>query len=136
MEFALGKPQIPNTLGEAKALGSAIFKVLEGIASTWKLDQGELASILHRDPSTISTWKRAKSVAVSKEHPAPNDVQIFELIEFFDSLSSLLFRKEEQIKWLRTQSVEFGGKSPFELLRENPKNLFALREYVDRISRP
>jgi hypothetical protein len=136
MEFALGKPHVPNGLGEGRALGSALFKVLEGITNAWKLEQAELAAILHRDPSTISTWKRAKSVAVSKDNPAPNDVQIFELVEFFDSLSSMILRKEDQIRWLRTSSVEFGGKSPFELLKENPKNLFALREYVDRISRP
>jgi hypothetical protein len=137
MEFALGKPHVPGGLGEAaKTLGSALFKVLEGISKSWDLDQTELAAILHRDPSTLSTWKKSKSVTVSKDRPAPNDVQIYELIEFFDSLSSMLFRKEDQTKWLRTPSIEFGKKSPLALLKENPKNLFVLREYVDRVARP
>ena len=136
MEFANRKPEPPGRNQSHDSLGSALYKVLEGIRKTWQLGQNDLASILHREPSTISTWKNQQSVSVSKENPSPNDAQIFELVEFFDSLTSLIVRDEDQIQWLKTKSVEFGDKCPMELLRVNSKNLFALREHIDRIARP
>jgi hypothetical protein len=117
-------------------LKTALYRVLFGIGDTWGLDQNDLAGILHRRSSTISDWKTNKAVSVSPENPSPNDTQIYEFIEFYDSVSSLFVRVEDQVGWLKTASPDFGKKSPIELLKTNNKNLFVLREWVDHLARP
>lgn len=118
-------------------LRTALYHVLFGIKNTWKLEQNDLAGILHRTPSTISDWKTNQTVSVSSsQHPSPNDSQIFEFIELYDSVSSLFLRVEDQIKWLKTKSSDFRNESPLELLKLSNKNLFALREWVDHLARP
>lgn len=117
-------------------LKTALYRVLFGIGETWALDQNDLAGILHRRSSTVSDWKVNEAVSVSQENPSPNDTQIYEFIEFYDSVSSLFVRAEDQVGWLKTASPDFGGKSPIELLKINNKNLFALREWVDHLARP
>ena len=129
-------PSVYKAGGTHEDLKSALFRILFGIETTWGLDQNDLAAILHRSPSTISVWKSQQAVSVAPSHPSPNDAQVFELIEFFDSVTSLLIRTEDQINWLRTTSPDFGGLSPLELLKLKPKNLYTLREWVDRVARP
>ncbi len=58
------------------------------------------------------------------------------VIEFYDSVSSLFVRIEDQVRWLKTPSEDFGGKSPIDLLKLNNKNLYSLREWVDFLARP
>jgi hypothetical protein len=130
------KKPIPPSYGANSDLKTALYCVLFGIEETWKLDQSDLAEILHRRSSTISDWKTKQAVSVSPETPSPNDTQIYEFIEFYDSVSSLFVRIEDQIGWLKTPSSEFGGKSPLELLKMNCRNLFALREWIDHLARP
>lgn len=125
------KPSNSSNISRSE-LKSALYRVLLGIENAWEIEQTDLADILHRSPSTISEWKSKKAVSVSI-HPSPNDVQIYELIELYDSVSSLFVRVEDQIGWLKTKSRDFGGKSPIELLKIQPKNLFALREWVDHL---
>jgi hypothetical protein len=130
------KQTIPPVQGSNTDLKTALYRVLFGIENTWRLGQKELAEILHRRPSTISDWKIKEAVSVSPDSPSPNDSQIYEFIEFYDSVSSLFVRVEEQIKWLKTPSIDFGGKSPMELLKISNRNLFVLREWVDHLARP
>lgn len=134
MQLSL-RTEVPPGI-DSNDLRTALHRVLFGIETTWGLDQNELAGILHRSPSTISDWKGKGSVSVSRENPSPNDTQIFEFVEFYDSVSSLFVRVEDQVGWLKTASSDFGGKSPIELLKNNSKNLFALREWVDHLARP
>jgi hypothetical protein len=139
MEFGENKIRVPiDTFprGSGTELKTALFQVLQGIEKTWKIEQSELAAILHRSASTVSDWKTKKAVSVSVDNPSPNDAQIYELIEFYDSVASLFIRVEDQIGWLKTKSQDFGGKSPLELLKIQSKNLFALREWVDHVARP
>src|SRR4051812_2611584 len=84
-------------------LKTALFHVLFGIEKAWQLEQNDLAGILHRSASTISDWKTKKAVSVSPE-PSPNDAQIYELIEFYDSVTSFFVRVEDQVSWLKTAS--------------------------------
>jgi hypothetical protein len=130
------KRAAPPAHGPNDDLKTALNRALFGIGDTWRLDQNDLAAILHRRSSTISDWKTNKAVSVSPENPSPNDTQIYEFIEFYDSVSSLFVRVEDQVGWLKTASPDFGGKSPIELLKINNKNLFALREWVDHLARP
>ncbi|MGK5081848.1 hypothetical protein WDW37_00985 [Bdellovibrionota bacterium FG-1] len=135
MQLARKRPVVPIH-GPDDGLKTALCRVLFGIEETWGLDQNDLAGILHRRSSTISDWKTNQAVSVSPVNPSPNDTQIYEFIEFFDSVSSLFVRIEDQVGWLKTASPDFGGKSPLELLKLNNKNLFALREWVDHLARP
>lgn len=116
-------------------LKTALFQVLCGIEREWQMDQNDLAKILHRSPSTISEWKNKGAVTVSPENPSPNDTQIYEFIEFYDAVNSLFLRIEDQITWLKRPSQDFGGASPFELLKTHTKNLYALREWIDHVGR-
>lgn len=139
MQFALKKSAVhssPPHRGTGNDLKAALFHVLFGIEETWKLEQNDLAGILHRSPSTISDWKNKEEVSVSPERPSPNDAQIYELIEFYDSVSSLFVRVEDQMSWLKSASVDFGNRSPLELLKLTPKNLYVLREWIDHLARP
>lgn len=137
MHFSQSSAKPPvSTEAHHESLGKALFKVIAGIENTWKLKQNELANILHRDQSTVSTWKGKKAVSVGRGTVTPNDRHLFEFIELFDSLSSLFIRVDDQVNWLRSPSTEFGDVSPYELLVADSKNLFALREFVDRNSRP
>ncbi len=122
--------------GSPTELRQALFHVLSGISSTWQLDQNSLAAIIHRSPSTISEWMNKESVSVSMSTPSPDDAQIYEFIEFYDSVSSLFVRVEDQTRWLKQAATEFGNKSPITILEEHPKNLYMLREWVDRAARP
>ena len=135
MQLALKKPA-PPVHHPKDDLKTALYRVLFGIERTWGLDQSDLAGILHRRSSTISDWKTNQAVSVSPENPSPNDTQIYEFIEFYDSVSSLFMRVEDQIGWLKTASSDFGGSSPLDLMKTNSKNLFALREWVDHLARP
>lgn len=129
----------PAEIGSSHSeMGRALCEVLLGIQRTWKLDGSEIAKILHRNRSTVSEWLGERgSVAVSSGVLSPNDAAIFEFIELFDSVSSLFSREADQISWLRKPSSDFPrGQSPLELLFEHPKNLFALREWVDGLARP
>jgi hypothetical protein len=135
MSFALAKAASPHFAGQSKALKQALYEILFGIQNTWQLGQSDLAAILHRSESTISDWKSKKSVSVSAE-PSPNDLVIYEFIEFYDSLCSTLGRVEDQLRWLKQISPDFGGESPLELIQKHPKNLYILRDWLDRASRP
>jgi hypothetical protein len=139
MQFAQKKSAVPINppqKGAGNDLKTALFHVLFGIEDTWQLEQSDLAGILHRSASTISDWKSKEAISVAPENPSPNDAQIYEFIEFYDSVSSLFVRVEDQLGWLKTQSSDFNGKSPLNLLKEHSKNLYALREWVDHLARP
>jgi hypothetical protein len=130
------KQSLPPAYAGSNDLKTALYHVLFGIEEAWKLDQTDLAEILHRRSSTISDWKLKGAVSVSPQNPSPNDTQIYEFIEFYDSVSSLFVRIEDQVRWLKTPSEDFGGKSPIDLLKLNNKNLYSLREWVDFLARP
>ncbi len=136
MQFARKKTAVPPARGKSTPLKTALYQVLFGIEDRWQLGQQELAAILHRSASTISDWKKNEAVAVSQDRPSPNDAQIYEFIELYDSVSSLFVRLEDQIRWLTTPSPDFHSKSPLQLLKASPKNLYALREWVDHFARP
>ncbi len=138
MQFAknIKAPVCPSQKGAGNDLKVALFHVLFGIEGNWQLEQNDLAGILHRSPSTISDWKRNESVSVSPENPSPNDAQIYEFIELYDSVSSFFVRVEDQISWLKSISRDFGGKSPIQLMKDHSKNLYALREWIDHLARP
>ncbi len=125
-------PHLSHTHDDLK---SALYNVLFGIQVTWKLPQSELAAILHRPESTVSDWKVKQTVNVSPE-PSPNDLTIYELIEFYDSVSSMFARVNDQLQWLHRRSSDFAGESPIELLKKHPKNLYLLRDWLDRAGRP
>jgi hypothetical protein len=135
MQLARKRPA-PPAHDPSDDLKMALYRVLFGIEGTWGLDQNDLAGILHRRSSTISDWKTNEAVSVSPETPSPNDTQIYEFIEFYDSVSSLFVRIEDQVGWLKTASPDFDGKSPLAYLKLHSKNLFALREWVDHLARP
>ncbi len=139
MGFARKKLEIPESAlyhESPNDLKVALHHVLFGIEKAWRIEQSDLASILHRSPSTISEWKGKGAVSVSTGKPSPNDAQIYELIELYDAVTSLFVRVEDQISWLHTKSLDFGGKSPLQLLKEHSQNLFALRAWVEHLARP
>jgi len=54
----------------------------------------------------------------------------------FLNTSTIFVTSLDQIKWLKTPSEEFGNQTPLDLIKDDPKNLFLLRAWVDQIANP
>ena len=135
MGFRLEKVHAPSHSDHD--LTEALFRILEGICNSWQLSPTtELAEILQRQPSTVSDWFTRKHVHVSPSKPSPNDLLIYEFIDFYDSVSSLFLRSGDQIKWLRSVSTDFGNRSLLQLLKTDPKNIYALHEWINHTRQP
>jgi hypothetical protein len=132
-QYALAKD--PRVQWSLEDLNSGLFLMVNGIKNVWNLSQKDLAEVLHRSGSTISDWKTHQRIHVSKT-PDANDKLIYEFIEFYDSVTSFFSRTSDQVKWLKTESEDFKNESPLSLLKKDPKNLYCLREWIDRLARP
>jgi hypothetical protein len=128
-----GQAKDPKAQWSLEDLKSGLFLSVTGIENTWNLSQSDIAEVLHRSASTISDWKAKGKIHVSK-NPDPNDKVIYEFIEFYDSVSSFFSRTSDQIKWLKTSSKDFKNESPLSLLKKDIKNLYFLREWMDRLA--
>jgi hypothetical protein len=117
-------------------LHSGLFKIIEGIKNEFEFTQRDLSKILHRPPTTISNWFEQKLIKVSKEGHTPDDAQIYELIELYDSLTSYFVHTQDQKAWLTTAQQIFENLSPIAYMQKHPAHLREVRKYLDRRINP
>ena len=115
--------------------GEALFKIIFGILKEWDLSQEELGDLVGRSPTTISEWKKNKYISISKKITM-TDYQLFEFIEFYKNLTNLFVSIKDRVAWLREASEGFGGKSPLQLIREDPRNLHNIRNIICSLANP
>ena len=115
--------------------GKALYKVIFGILKEWELSQQELATLVHRPPSTISEWKKKESISVSKDLDM-NDYQLIEFIELYKVLTNLFVSLRDRVSWLRESNVGLGNKSPIDLIKTDPRNLHNIRLLMSKIANP
>jgi hypothetical protein len=133
MEALLPKPLKSY---EPDDLYKGLFKILSGIMKEFDLLQSDIAKILHKPPTTVSGWLNSGEVKVTKSKYTPDDVQIYELIELYDCLTSYFVRTADQVDWLRTPITAFGNKSPLNYMFEHPSHLRNVRNYLERRMSP
>ena len=112
-------------------LHKGLFKILSGIMKELGLQQSDISKILHKPPTTISGWLNTGEVKVSKSKYTPDDVQIYELIELYDCLTSYFVNTTDQVNWLKTPLNVFGNKSPMASMFEHPNHLRNVRNYLE-----
>ena len=115
--------------------GKALFKIIFGILKEWGLTQEELASLVHRRPTTISEWKRKESISVSKDLDM-NDYQLLEFIELYKILTNLFVSTKDRVSWLREPNAGLGNNAPLELIKTDPRNLHNIRLLMSKIANP
>ncbi len=130
---------IPRPLqsADSKALKSGLFKILNGIKEELQLSQGQLVKILRRPKQTVNDWfNKHHEISISRDRYTPDDVQIYELIELYDCLTSYFVKTSDQIKWLNEKNIAFGNISPLEYIYQHPSHLRDVRMYLERRMNP
>lgn len=117
-------------------LHKGLYKILHGIQKEFGFDEVVIAKLLHKPPTTVNGWFKKKSVKVSKDKYTPDDVQIYELIELYDTISSYFVKTEDQVKWLQTEHRAFNGISPLSYIFEHPSHLRDVRRYLENRMNP
>ena len=92
-------------------LSKGLFKIVNGIMNELGFNQTEISKILHNPLTTIT----------------PDNIQIYELIELYDCLTSYFVKTEDQVKWLNTKQLVFKDMSPLEYIYQHPNNLRDVR---------
>ena len=117
------------------ATGKALYKIIFGILREWDLSQKELAILIHRPPTTISEWRKKESIPVSKNLDM-NDYQLIEFIELYKVLTNLFVSMNDRVSWLREPNEGLDGRSPLDLIEEDPRNLHHIRNLMSKLANP
>ena len=133
MEALIPKPLESSS---PEALHEGLYKILRGIQNEFGLEEAAIARLIHKPPTTVNGWFKKGSVKVSKNRYTPDDVQIYELIELYDTISSYFVKTEDQIKWLKTEHHAFGKLSPLSYIYEHPSHLRDVRRYLEARMNP
>lgn len=133
MEALIPKPLESSS---PEALHEGLYKILHGIQNEFGFEEAVIARLIHKPPTTVNGWFKKESVKVSKDRYTPDDVQIYELIELYDTISSYFVKTEDQIKWLKTEHRAFGGLSPLSYIYEHPSHLRDVRRYLEARMNP
>lgn len=121
---------------ERESLSRALAEILSGIRSEWELTVPELAAVLNRPQGTVKGWL-GKNGAVGLDSTLdPNTQGLIDFIEIYNMIASFYVSIADQRSWLRTTSVQFGNRTPLEMMSENPHNLMIAREVVSRMLNP
>jgi hypothetical protein len=122
---------MPLRSSSPEDLYRGLYKILRGIQREFGFDESEISKLLHKPRTTVNGWFKNGSVKVSKSRYTPDDVQIYELIELYDCLSSYFVRTEDQVKWLKTEHKTFGHLSPMSYIFKHPAHLRDVRNYLE-----
>ncbi|MFT6631925.1 MAG: hypothetical protein ACJAS4_001886 [Bacteriovoracaceae bacterium] len=117
-------------------LHKGLYKILHGIQKEFGFDEVVIAKLLHKPRTTVNGWFKNGSVKVSKDKYTPDDVQIYELIELYDTISSYFVKTEDQVKWLETEHRAFNKLSPLLYIFEHPSHLRDVRRYLEARMNP
>ncbi len=117
-------------------LHKGLYKILHGIQKEFGFDEVVIAKLLHKPPTTVNGWFKKESVKVSKDKYTPDDVQVYELIELYDTISSYFVKTEDQVKWLETEHRAFNKLSPLSYIFEHPSHLRDVRRYLEARMNP
>ena len=98
--------------------------------------QSHIAKILHIPHTTVNGWFKREEVKVSKGKATPNDVQIYDFIDLYNSISSYFVRKEDQVGWLSKDHEAFGDRSPLAYMYEHPSHLREVKYYLETRMNP
>lgn len=115
--------------------GHALFKVIFGIMREWDLTQEELATLVGRPATTISEWKSKESIPISK-NLSMNDYQLFTFIELYKALTNLFVLKNDRVSWLREKNEGLDNKSPLQIIEEDPRKLYDIKDLASRLTNP
>ncbi len=117
-------------------LHKGLYKILHGIQKEFGFDEVVIAKLLHKPPTTVNGWFKKESVKVSKDKYTPDDVQVYELIELYDTISSYFVKTEDQVKWLETEHRAFNKLSPLSYIFAHPSHLRDVRRYLEARMNP
>ncbi len=134
LNFKNAKKIVSNG-GDSSARGRALFKIIFGIMREWDLTQSELATLVGRQPTTISDWKKKEFISTSKA-PDMNDIQLFEFIELYKALTNFFVLTKDRVAWLREANDGMNKKAPLDLIKEDPRNLLYVRNILSHLSNP
>jgi hypothetical protein len=110
-----------------KDLRKALAKVLVGIESEWKISSAEFGQLLHVTESMFLNWKSLESIDATDL----SFERVIRFIDFYDTISSLFAKVEDQIGFLNSTSEEFNFKSPFELIKDRFDNIMGIQFFID-----
>ena len=121
---------------ERDQLSRALAEILSGIKTEWELKVSELAAILNRPEGTVKGWLRQHGTVGLDGTLDPNTQGLIDFIEIYNMIASFYVSTADQRSWLRTSSLQFGNRTPIEMISENPHNLMIAREIVSRMLNP
>ena len=123
-----------NRLSEWKQDGhleKALYKILNGIKEEFDLDEEILAKILHRSHQTIHDWFQNQEVKVSTSTYTAEDLEVFALIELYDTLTSYFVSNVDQKKWLKTKHYFFNNESPIDYMIKSQGRISEVSKYLE-----
>lgn len=133
MEALIPKPLESSS---PEVLHEGLYKILHGIQEEFGFEESVIARLIHKPRTTVNGWFKNKSVKVSRDKYTPDDVQIYELIELYDTLSSYFVKTEDQLIWLKTEHPAFGELSPLSYIYKHPSHLRDVRRYLEARMNP
>lgn len=115
--------------------GTTLFKIVAGIQNEWELTGSELAILVNKSEPTISNWKRKQEVQWGGGK-SNDDLRVLEFLGLYADLTTLFAEKSARVSWLREPNEGFKGKSPLQLIEEDPRNLIYIRHVLSRLGNP
>lgn len=135
MELTREQKKVFESTYDREQLQVALVEMLIGISKDWDIRVPELASLLSQPEGTVKGWFINKKMRLNAAVDA-NTHLILDFIDIFNMIDSFFVRRQDQIDWLNTKSNRFGGKTPFEFMKESPLNMARARELISQLRNP